>query len=111
MSVARVTKAVTSLIFSPRNVSTLSANGQPALAFYIWDEDEQAYMPFALNVLTFRGEKISDVVAFVVRATDIPATQSYGRWVDEPMDQDRLYASFERFGLPERLDEEALNAG
>ena len=32
------------------------ANGQEALAFYSWDEDEQAYMPFALNVLTFRGE-------------------------------------------------------
>ena len=31
------------------------ANGQPALAFYSWDEDERAYLPFALNVLTFRG--------------------------------------------------------
>ena len=56
-------------------------------------------------MLTFRGEQISDVVAFVVRATDIPATRSYGRWVDEPMDPNRLYASFERFGLPERLEE------
>jgi RNA polymerase sigma-70 factor (ECF subfamily) len=82
-----------------------TANGQPALAFYAWDDDEQAYIPFALNVLTFRGEKISDVVAFVVRATDIPATQSYGRWVDEPMDPNRLFASFERFGLPGRLEE------
>ena len=35
------------------------ANGQPALAFYIWDEGEGAYLPFALNVLTFRGERIS----------------------------------------------------
>ena len=43
------------------------ANGQEALAFYSWDEDEQAYMPFALNVLTFRGELISDVTAFIVR--------------------------------------------
>jgi RNA polymerase sigma-70 factor, ECF subfamily len=82
-----------------------TSNGQPALAYYAWDEDEQAYLPFALNVLTFRGEEISDVVAFVVRATDIPATQSYGRWVDEPMDPSRLYASFERFGLPPRLEE------
>src|SRR3954470_1348832 len=31
------------------------SNGQPALAFYAWDEGEQAYLPFALNVLTFRG--------------------------------------------------------
>jgi hypothetical protein len=44
-------------------------------------------------------------VAFVVRATEIPATQSYGRWVDEPMDPNRLFASFERFGLPARLEE------
>ena len=43
------------------------ANGQEALAFYSWDEDEQAYLPFALNVLTFRGELISDVTAFIIR--------------------------------------------
>jgi RNA polymerase sigma-70 factor, ECF subfamily len=83
----------------------VTANGQPALAFYAWDDAEQAYLPFALNVLTFRGEFISDVVAFVARATEIPATQSYGRWVDEPMDPNRLYATFERFGLPARLEE------
>ena len=79
------------------------ANGQPALAFYIWDEGEQAYMPFALNVLTFRGEKISAVTAFVTRATDIPAGESYARWPDESIDPARLYATFENFGLPERL--------
>ena len=31
------------------------ANGQPALAFYAWDEEAQAHLPFALNVLAFRG--------------------------------------------------------
>ncbi len=80
-----------------------SANGQPALAFYAWDEGEEAYLPFALNVLTIRGDKISDVTAFVSRATDIPADGSYARWVDEPIDPQRLYATFESFGLPERL--------
>jgi RNA polymerase sigma-70 factor, ECF subfamily len=80
------------------------ANGQPALAFYIWDEDEQAYLPFALNVLTFRGDKISDVTAFVTRATDIPAGESYARWPDEAVDPERLHATFESFGLPERLE-------
>jgi RNA polymerase sigma-70 factor (ECF subfamily) len=88
----------------------VTANGQPALAFYAWDDDEHAYLPFALNVLTFRGNLISDVVAFVARATEIPATESYARWVDEPMDPNRLYATFERFGLPARL-EEASHAG
>jgi RNA polymerase sigma-70 factor (ECF subfamily) len=80
------------------------ANGQPALAFYIWDEQAGAYMPFALNVLTLRGELIGDVVAFVARATDIPAGESYARWPDERVDEERLYAAFERFGLPARLD-------
>ena len=56
--------------------------------------------PFALNVLTFRGEKIADVTAFVARATDIPEDGSYARWVDEPIDPRRLYATFESFGLP-----------
>ena len=28
------------------------ANGQPALAFYAWDERAGAYLPFALNVLS-----------------------------------------------------------
>src|SRR5947209_800680 len=28
------------------------ANGQPALAFYTWDDDAKCYLPFALNVLT-----------------------------------------------------------
>jgi RNA polymerase sigma-70 factor, ECF subfamily len=88
-----------------------SANGQPALAFYIWDEDEQAYMPFALNVLTFRGEQISDVTAFVVRATEIPDGESYARWPDESIDPARLYATFESFGLPERLTDESRAAG
>src|SRR3954451_465157 len=40
------------------------ANGQPALGFYAWDEGERAYMPFALNVLTFRGSRVADVTAF-----------------------------------------------
>jgi RNA polymerase sigma-70 factor, ECF subfamily len=82
-----------------------TANGQQALAFYAWDEDEQAYLPFAMNVLTMRGELISDVVAFVARATESPANETYARWVDEPLDERRLYATFQRFGLPARLEE------
>ena len=62
-------------------------------------------MPFALNVLTFRGELISDVTAFVARATEIPDGESYSRWPDESLDPERLYAAFESFGLPGRLEE------
>jgi RNA polymerase sigma-70 factor (ECF subfamily) len=79
------------------------ANGQPALAFYAWDDDEGGYLPFALNVLTFRGERISDVTAFVNRAIDIPPDGSYARWVDERIDPERLQSTFGSFGLPERL--------
>src|SRR6266516_4330032 len=43
-----------------RTVS-VRANGQPALGFYSWDPEAEAYLPFALNVLTLRGAKISDV--------------------------------------------------
>ena len=56
-----------------------SANGQPALAAYRWNEDDGGYMPVALDVLTFRGEAIADVVAF------------------------RTPGLFERFGLPSSL--------
>jgi RNA polymerase sigma-70 factor (ECF subfamily) len=87
------------------------ASGQPALAFYAWDDDEGAYLPFALNVLTVRGERISDVTAFVVRATERTEPEAYHRWVDEPADPDRLWATFERFGLPARLTDESAAGG
>jgi RNA polymerase sigma-70 factor (ECF subfamily) len=80
------------------------ANGQPALAFYSWDAEEGSYMPFALNVLTIRGELISDVTAFVARSTPLPEREVYARWPEQPADPTRLVATFERFGLPERLD-------
>jgi RNA polymerase sigma-70 factor, ECF subfamily len=87
------------------------ANGQPAVAYYAWDEDEQAYLPFALKVISFRGELISDANSFVARATDIPAGESYARWVEEPIDPARLYAAFESFGLPNRLTDESGGPG
>ena len=48
------------------------ANGQVALAFYSWDPDAEAYLPFALNVLSFRGEQVSDVTAFIARIAPSP---------------------------------------
>ncbi len=80
-----------------------TASGQPALAFYAWDEDEGAYLPFALNVLTLSGNRISDVTAFVARATELPEREVYARWPDQPADPARLMGFFERFGLPDRL--------
>jgi RNA polymerase sigma-70 factor (ECF subfamily) len=80
------------------------ANGQPALAFYTWDEEEQSYLPFALNVLTLRGTQISDVTAFVTRSTQLPEREVYARWPEQPADPQRFEALFGRFGLPDRLD-------
>jgi RNA polymerase sigma-70 factor, ECF subfamily len=80
-----------------------TANGQVAIAFYAWDDDASAYLPFALNVLTFRGRQISDVVAFVARSIEPSEREAYHRWVDQPADAERLEGTFGLFGLPERL--------
>jgi RNA polymerase sigma-70 factor, ECF subfamily len=80
------------------------ANGQPALGFYAWDEEEGAYLPFALNVLTLRGKQVSDVVAFIARSTEATDPEAYVRFPEQAADPDRLTATFERFGLPDRLD-------
>jgi RNA polymerase sigma-70 factor (ECF subfamily) len=80
------------------------ASGQEALAFYSWDENEQAYTPFALNVLGFSGEQISDVTAFIVRSTEDPDRAVMARMPEQAMDQKRLTAAFGNFELPDRLD-------
>ena len=41
------------------------ANGQVALAFYSWDDDAAAHIPFALNVLTLEGDRIKEITAFI----------------------------------------------
>jgi RNA polymerase sigma-70 factor (ECF subfamily) len=82
----------------------IRANGQPALAFYAWDPEEESYLPFALNVLTLRGTEISDVTAFIARSTQDPDPEVMARLPEQPADARRLAAAFENFGLPERLD-------
>ncbi|MGZ4176168.1 MAG: RNA polymerase subunit sigma-70 [Solirubrobacteraceae bacterium] len=80
------------------------ANAQPALAFYSWDDPSGAYLPFALNVLTLRGELVSDVTAFIVRSTEAPEPEAYRNFPAQPMDARQLSGTFGRFGLPERLN-------
>ena len=79
------------------------ANAQPALAFYAWDEPAKAYLPFALNVLSLRDDLVSDVTAFIVRASDAPEPEAYQRFPEQPMDLHRASIAFERFGLPDRV--------
>ena len=48
------------------------ASGQVALGAYGWDEERGAYVPYALQVLALRGERIADVTGFVTPAA-LPA--------------------------------------
>ena len=79
------------------------ANAQPALAFYAWDDPADAYLPFALNVLSLRDGLVSDVTAFIIRSTDASEPEAYAHFPEQPIDERRLTGSFARFGLPERL--------
>ena len=79
------------------------ANGQPALAFYAWDEDSQSYVSFALNVMTIRDRQVSDVTCFVTRSIEQDDREAYARWPEQPVDPARFRAYFGSFGLPERL--------
>ncbi len=56
------------------------------------------------STLTFRGEEIVDVTAFVNRSIEPDDRASYHRWVDQPAVDGRVTSVFGRFGLPERLE-------
>jgi RNA polymerase sigma-70 factor (ECF subfamily) len=86
-----------------RSVRTQS-NGQPALGFYAWDEGAQAYLPFALNVLTFDGDRVANVTAFIARSIESDDPVSYERFPEEPANPRMVELTFTRFGLPPRLD-------
>jgi RNA polymerase sigma-70 factor, ECF subfamily len=80
------------------------ANGQPAMAAYHWDPDEQAHLPFALNVLAFEGEQIKEITSFLNRTIAGEDPEYYARFPEKPLDPDRTLAYFGRLGLPDRLD-------
>jgi RNA polymerase sigma-70 factor, ECF subfamily len=83
------------------------ANGQPALAFYSWDPDEEAYMPFALNVLTIRGDKVSDITAFIIRTPpESDDREVIARMPEQPTNVAQLEIAFQAFGLPDKLEDE-----
>jgi RNA polymerase sigma-70 factor (ECF subfamily) len=75
-------------------------NGQLADAGYTWNEDDQCFRPFALDVLTLRGNKIQEVTAFIARSIDVPDPEAFKRWPNQPPD----VSLFARLGLPDRLD-------
>ena len=80
-----------------------TANAQPALGFYAWDEAAGAYLAFALNVLSLRGDKVKDVTAFMIRSTELEHDEQFHRWVEYAADPERLERVFGRFGLPDEI--------
>jgi RNA polymerase sigma-70 factor (ECF subfamily) len=42
----------------------IRANSRPGFAFYLGDENTGKYLPFALQVLTFEGDYLSEVITF-----------------------------------------------
>jgi RNA polymerase sigma-70 factor (ECF subfamily) len=80
------------------------ANGQAAVGSYCWHEEEKVYLPFALDVLTLDGPRISEITSFITRSTRGREREFYERWPEQPVDLSEVGIAFERFGLPERLD-------
>lgn len=59
------------------------ANGQLAFGTYLWNDEQRAYVPCGLDVLTLRGRQVAEVISF-------------------------LDADFPAFGLPAQLTADAL---
>ena len=78
------------------------ANGQLAVGTYTWMEGEKTHLPFSLDVIALKGDRIKEVTAFVVRPADTP--DGYSRWPDRAADPRRVEAVFRRFGLPDHVD-------
>jgi RNA polymerase sigma-70 factor (ECF subfamily) len=78
-------------------------NGQLTSAAYSWVEEEGAYLPFALDVLTLEGRRIKEVTAFITRAMESEDREFYARWPEKALDRGERGAIFQSFGLPARL--------
>jgi hypothetical protein len=74
------------------------------LAAYTWREDEQCFRPFALDVLSIRGDRIEQVTAFIARSDEPRPHEDFATYPDHEVDAAKVVAVFERFGLPQRLD-------
>jgi RNA polymerase sigma-70 factor (ECF subfamily) len=79
------------------------ASGQAAVGSYAWYAEDDAYRPFALDVLTLDGERIKAITSFITRSTLSRDRHFYERWPEQHMDAANVAAAFERFGLPDRL--------
>jgi RNA polymerase sigma-70 factor (ECF subfamily) len=81
------------------------ANGQIAVGSYAWYEPDGCYRPFALDVLTLGDAGIKEVTSFITRSTLSRELDDYLRYPEQPLEEDSaILATFERFGIPDRLD-------
>jgi RNA polymerase sigma-70 factor (ECF subfamily) len=82
------------------------ASGQLAVGSYAWYPDDETYRPFALDVMTLRGDgRVKEVTSFITRATLSRDRHYYVRYPEQPLeDPSKILAAFDRFGLPDRLD-------
>jgi RNA polymerase sigma-70 factor (ECF subfamily) len=71
------------------------ANGQPALASYSLDEETGLFLPHAIDVLTFHGDRIAAVTTFLDVTRRGIAGPGFRSFAETRM--------FSRFGLPESL--------
>jgi RNA polymerase sigma-70 factor (ECF subfamily) len=83
-----------------RHVPT-RASGQAAAGAYVWDEGEGTHVPFALDVLTLRGDRIAEITSFITRTIHLRDGDDFLRWPDYPSEPSQLLAYFGRFGLPD----------
>jgi RNA polymerase sigma-70 factor, ECF subfamily len=42
-----------------------SANGQPAVGSYLWNDDARTHLSWSIDVLTIHGERISEITSFI----------------------------------------------
>jgi RNA polymerase sigma-70 factor, ECF subfamily len=79
-------------------------SGQAAVGSYAWHAATGAYLPFALDVLTVRGDRIAEITSFITRAlADRDDPEYYARYPEQAGDPAKT-AAFERLGLPARID-------
>ncbi len=84
-----------------------TANGQLAVGSYAWYHEDDSYRLFSIDVFTLNPDgHIRDVTSFITRSTLGREDLFYERYPEQTMDESNVSVQFERFGLPERLDEE-----
>ena len=64
-----------------------TANAQPALGFYAWNAHENSHRAFALNVLSLRAARVSDVTALIARSAEPREREEFERYPDEPLER------------------------